>query len=78
MLAGSDPLPSPHQLAKVGGYGFVADVALDAAAPFAALRDYLEHLETSPRTFGRLASLPGFVRSQLAVQIQKRYRPRVN
>jgi hypothetical protein len=76
VLAGSDPLPSPDQLAKVGGYGFVAEVDLDANAPFAILRGYLEGLEASPRTFGRLESLPGFIRSQVAMQIQKRYRPR--
>jgi hypothetical protein len=76
VLAGSDPLPSPRQIAKVAGYGFVAEVSLDAHAPFAALRSYLETLATSPRTFGRLESLPGFVRSQIAMQIQKRKRPR--
>jgi hypothetical protein len=78
VLAGSDPLSSPDQLAKVGGYGFVAEVDLDGQAPFAALRGYLEGLETSPRTFGRLESLPGFVRSQVAMQVQKRYRPRAH
>jgi hypothetical protein len=76
VLAGTDPLSLPGQLAKVGGYGFVAEVALDNQAPFAALRGYLEGLEASPRTFGRLETLPGFVRSQVAMQVQKRYRPR--
>ena len=78
VLAGSDPLPSPAQLAKVGGYGFVAEVDLDAHAPFAALRGYLEGLQTSPRTFGRLESLPGFVRSQVTMQVQKRCRPQAH
>jgi hypothetical protein len=78
VLAGSDPLPSPGQLAKVGGYGFVAAVDLDAQAPFAALRGYLQGLATSPQTFGRLESLPGFVRSQLAMQVRKRFRPRAH
>jgi hypothetical protein len=78
VLAGSDPLPSPGQLAKVGGYGFVAEVDADARAPFAALRGYLGNLETSPRTFGRLESLPGFVRSQIAMQVQKHARPRAH
>jgi hypothetical protein len=78
VLAGSDPLPSRGQIAKVGGYGFVAEVDLDAKTPFATLRGYLESLEISPRTFGRLESLPGFIRSQVAMQVQKRYRPRVH
>jgi hypothetical protein len=76
VLAGTDPLSLPGQLAKVGGYGFVAEVTLDNEAPFAALRRYLEGLEASPKTFGRLETLPGFVRSQVAMQVQKRYRPR--
>jgi hypothetical protein len=78
VLAGSDPLPSPGQVAKVGGYGFVAGTDLDPQAPFAALRGYLEGLRTSPETFGRLESLPGFVRSQLAMQVQKRARMRAH
>ena len=78
VLAGSDPLPSPGQITKVGGYGFVAEVNLDAKAPFATLKGYLEGLEASPRTFGRLESLAGFVRSQVAMQVQKRYRPRAH
>lgn len=76
VLAGSDPLPSPDQVARVGGYGFVAELCLDLRAPFAALRRYLEGLEASPRTFGRLEGLPGFVRSQVTMQIQKRGRRR--
>ena len=78
VLAGSDPLPSPDQFAKVGGYGFVAEVDLDAQAPFAVLRGYLEGLQTSPRTFGRLESLPGFVRSQLMMQGHQRNRLRAH
>jgi hypothetical protein len=76
VLAGSDALPSPGQLAKVAGYGFVAELTLDPQAPFATLKRYLEGLDASPEVFGRLESLPGFVRSQVAMQIQKRYRPR--
>lgn len=76
VLAGSDPLPFPAQLSKVGGYGFVAELALDQEAPFAAIREYLDGLEASPKSFGQLESLSGFIRSQLAMQIQKRGRPR--
>jgi hypothetical protein len=75
VLAGSDPLPLPHQLAKVGGYGFMAEVTLDENMPFATLRGYLESLDTSPNTFGRLESLSGFLRSQVTMQIRKHYRP---
>ena len=78
VLAGSDPLPWPAQISRVGSYGFVAEVDLDAPAPFAALRTYLERLATSPRTFGRLESLPGFVRSQVAMQMQKRDKPKAH
>jgi hypothetical protein len=76
VLPGSDPLPFAGQLAKVAGYGFVAEVALGCETPFATLKGYLDLLGTSPRSFGRLETLPGFVRSQVAMQLQKRYRPR--
>ena len=76
VLPGSDPLPFAGQLAKVAGYGFVAEVALGRETPFATLKGCLDRLETSPRSFGRLETLPGFLRSQVAMQLQKRYRPR--
>jgi hypothetical protein len=76
VLPGSDPLPFAGQLAKVAGYGFVAEVALGREAPFATLKGWLDRLEASPRSFGRLETLPGFIRSQVAIQLQKRYRPR--
>jgi hypothetical protein len=76
VLPGSDPLPFASQLAKVAGYGFVAEVALGCEAPFATLKTWLDRLEASPRPFGRLETLPGFIRSQVAMQMQKRYRPR--
>jgi hypothetical protein len=76
VLPGSDPLPFAGQLSKVAGYGFVAEVALGHETPFATLKGYLDRLETAPRLFGRLETLPGFIRSQVAMQLQKRYRPR--
>jgi hypothetical protein len=36
-----------RQIVKVAGYGFVAEMSLDAHAPFAARRRYLETLATS-------------------------------
>lgn len=76
VLPGSDPLPFEAQLAKVAGYGFVADVALDQHHPFAALRSTIDRHDGALRPFGRLETVAGFIRSQVAMQIRKRRRPR--
>jgi hypothetical protein len=76
VLPGSDPLPFAAQLAKVAGYGFVADTALDEASPFATLRGCVDRQDGTPRRFGRLETPAGFLRSQIAMQIRKRRRPR--
>ena len=75
VLPGSDPLPFAAQLTKVAGYGFMADAALDQTTPFATLRGYIDHHRASLKRFGRLESLAGFLRSQIAMQIQKRRGP---
>ncbi len=75
VLPGSDPLPFAAQLAKVAGYGFIADVALDQANPFATLRGAIDRHDGRLRSFGRLETVTGFIRAQVAMQIQKRRRP---
>ncbi len=74
VLPGSDPLPFVDQVRKVAGYGFVLDGALDRDRPAAGLKALIAGLAASPRPYGRLESLPGFVRSQIKMQIVKRLR----
>jgi hypothetical protein len=54
VLPGTDPLPFPGEISKVGRYGFVAELGLDRARPFASLRRWLERQQRSPRRYGRL------------------------
>ena len=68
VLPGSDPLPFPGQVRKVGGYGFVLTGDVVPERPAAGLKRILAGLTQSPPSFGRRESLPGFVRSQLGMQ----------
>jgi hypothetical protein len=72
VLPGSDPLPFPSQAGRAGRYGFLAQFTLDAARPATSLLGHLRTLRTSPCTFGRLEHLPGFMMSQVRMQLRKR------
>ena len=67
VLPGSDPLPLPGEEARVGGYGFAVDVALDPLRPTAALLAVLRS-GASFVAFGRRERLTRFVGNQLALQ----------
>ncbi|RPI64462.1 MAG: hypothetical protein EHM50_00610 [Lysobacterales bacterium] len=67
VLPGSDPLPLPGEEARVGGYGFAVDVALDPLRPTAALLAVLR--SGAPfAAFGRRERLVRFVGNQLALR----------
>jgi hypothetical protein len=67
VLPGSDPLPLPGEEARVGSYGFAADVALDPSRPAAALLALLR--SGAPfAAFGRRERLIRFVGNQLALR----------
>lgn len=68
VLPGSDPLPFPGQVGKVGGYGFVLRGDFAPDRPAASVKLILAGLNQSPPAFGRRESLPGFVRAQLGMQ----------
>ena len=68
VLPGSDPLPFPGQVRKVGGYGFVLQGAFDPERPAASVKRILAGLAQSPPAFGRRESVAGFVRAQLGMQ----------
>ena len=68
VLPGSDPLPFPNQVSKVGGYGFVLRGTFAADWPAASVKRILAGLDGSPQAFGRRETVPGFVRAQLGMQ----------
>lgn len=74
ILPGSDPLPIPGEVERVGSCGSVLLFELDLRRPVASLRSHLLTLERQPVTFGRLQSPAGFVASQLRLRLHKRSR----
>ena len=73
VLPGSDPLPLAGEEARVGAYGFAADVALDPLRPAAALLVLLK--SGSPFVvFGRREPLVRFVGNQVALKLKSKLR----
>ena len=68
VLPGSDPLPFPNQVCKVGGYGFALRGAFSPDRPAASVKRILAGLTRSPEPFGRRESVPGFLRAQIGMQ----------
>ncbi len=74
ILPGSDPLPFPGQVSRIGTHGFVLDARLDPLAPARGLKTALRGGTTQPPTFGRGQRLAPFAVSQLRMQWLKRAR----
>jgi hypothetical protein len=74
VLPGSDPLPFPGQETRVASYGFVLEGEMDPSRPGSSLLACCSSTPTSPRTYGKLESLPSFCRSQVTLQLRKRLR----
>jgi hypothetical protein len=71
VLAGSDPLPMPHQVDRPGSYGFILDRWSTTAHPTNAIKRGLRALTQSPPAFGELSSVTAMIRSQIGL----RWRP---
>jgi hypothetical protein len=71
-LPGTDPLPFPHDVEKVGRMGLRVPIELDESRPVASL---FHELCDSNTQFDRFATLEPpllFVRNQVAMQLRKR------
>ncbi|HEX6114559.1 MAG TPA: methyltransferase domain-containing protein [Geminicoccaceae bacterium] len=71
ILPGSDPLPHPGEVERIGSCGFVLRLDLDPRRPLATLRSRLQTLERQPVRFGRLQSPGRFVVNQLWLRLRK-------
>ena len=71
-LPGTDPLPFPHDVQKVGRMGFRLTLDLEAARPAASLLHALQQ-GTALERFATLESSPRFVRNQIGMQLRKRH-----
>ena len=71
-LPGTDPLPFPHDIDKVGKVGFRLSIEYDAAAPARSLWTALRVERAPLERFARLEPPVRFVRNQVAMQLRKR------
>jgi len=72
-LPGTDPLPFPHDVNKVGRMGFRLELDLDPARPAASLMSALTSHGTPLERFAVLESPLRFVRNQIGMQLRKRH-----
>jgi len=70
-LPGTDPLPFPHDIEKVGRMGFRKAIEFDPATPGRSLLQALRSDPVPLERFARLEPPVRFVRNQLAMQLRK-------
>lgn len=71
-LPGTDPLPFPHDVDKVGRMGFRVPIDLDPRRPGQSLLRALTQLGTPLERFATLEPPLRFVRNQIGMQLRKR------
>jgi len=71
-LPGTDPLPFPHDVGKVGRMGLKVAVDLDLAHPGTSLLRALTDVATPIERFATLEPPLRFVRNQIGMQLRKR------
>ena len=71
-LPGTDPLPFPHEVSKVGRMGLRVPVDLDSRRPAASLMRALTDPNVAFERFATLEPPLRFVRNQIGMQLRKR------
>ncbi len=71
-LPGTDPLPFPHDVSKVGRVGIRVPIQLDEQQPARSLLSVLSDGRTPHDRFASLEPPIMFVRNQVAMQLRKR------
>ena len=71
-LPGTDPLPFPHDVEKVGRMGLKVAIDLDPARPGESLLHALTQVGTPLERFATLEPPLRFVRNQIGMQLRKR------
>jgi hypothetical protein len=74
-LPGTDPLPFPHDVSKVGRVGIRVPISLDEQQPARSLLNVLCDGRTPLDRFASLEPPIMFVRNQVAMQLRKRRPP---
>jgi hypothetical protein len=70
-LSGSDPLPFPTEVRRVGSYGITLEGELDLEKPAQDLKRRLLNPSTTFRPFGSREPPVRFVRNQLKMQLRQ-------
>ena len=73
-LPGTDPLPFPHDVEKVGRMGFRVAIDLDPERPGESLLRALAEVDAPLERFATLEPPLRFVRNQIGMQLRKRLR----
>ena len=72
VLPGSDPLPLPHEVARVGSSAALFEGSLNAETPSADLRGLLAHATGNEPQATRRKPMATFVRDQVTIQLHNR------
>jgi hypothetical protein len=71
ILPGTDPFPFQWDCRRVGSFGMEWPGGLEPEAPFRSLKSLIAERGKSGERFGRLESLPAFIRNQVAIQLRR-------
>lgn len=71
ILPGTDPFPFRWDGRRVGSYGMEWVGPFDLRTPFASLKALILDESAPGQRFGRLESVPSFVRNQIAIQLRR-------
>lgn len=69
IVPGSDPLPLPFELRRIGSYGFWCHDPVRSTHPFESITRYLRSGTARLDSYGRRRSWAGFARSQAALRM---------
>ncbi len=72
VLGGSDPLPFPAQMRRVGSFGFVLPGPANLSRPGGGILEAVRGLGEQPASFGKALSLRSFLSVQARVHWRKR------
>lgn len=76
VLPGTDPFPFPWDAGRVGSYGLECSGKLSPETPFADFKRIVLAPDFRAQTFGERLGIYSFLRNQVAIQLQKRFKAR--
>ncbi len=73
VVPGTDPLPFPREVHRIGSYGFTLDLDLASAQPATDLTAHLTSPDALLTPYGAGTPVPAFALNQLAMQWRQRF-----